>query len=99
MTTLRGKQGIKMENGEKLLLEFIKDTLNTFHSDLTQQILSLRNELEQFKNDFDRRLKEQEMNWFAQHKTATKFEKLIYYTLIVISILIGVLGVKIGGVL
>jgi len=86
-----------MENGEKMLIEFIKDRIDGIYEDLNSSINELKKEFREFAKEFDVRLKEQEKYWFAQRKKSILLEKILYFSLLIIAIILGLFGIKIGG--
>lgn len=99
MIILKENQGVKMENGEKMLIEFIKDRIDNIYENLNCSINELKKDFKEFEKDFDIRLKEQEKYWFAQRKKSADLEKILYYSLILIGIVLSIFGIKIGGIL
>jgi hypothetical protein len=86
-----------MENGEKMLIEFIIDRIDGIYEDLNSSINELKRDFKEFTKEFDIRLKEQENYWFAQRKKSALLEKVLYYSLILIGVVLSLFGIKIGG--
>jgi len=80
-----------------MLIEFIKDRIDGIYEDLNSSINELKKEFREFAKEFDVRLKEQEKYWFAQRKKSILLEKILYFSLLIIAIILGLFGIKIGG--